>query len=584
MKLTLAFHRKIMVRALIGGTMALAGGAALAQSVERHPASPVFGAAGAAVTLAGLVNHPGDPTPFGVNLNGVRLVDAHAHGAGVVAKTSGIDTGLAGPTAQSAALRAVLAGFVGKPLSYALIGQIETAVTQFYRDNGRSLVNVTVPPQEISSGQLQVNVDSFVLDTSTVEGAAVQGDFIARQIRVKPGQEVDTNQLLDDVNWLNQNPFRHVSVVFEPGQSADTTHLILHVDNGRPWSAYAGVSNAGTKDTGEIRTYAGFNLSALPWQDHQLSYQFTGAPDSLAHAHLYDAGKDKGYLSHAISYFIPITTNGGFRTKLTFGISHISSYAVPGGVFTTGTKTNVANVEMAFPLPKTSGNLALVPEVYLQGEFDDFNKQLYFFALPAGAPERTRLAHGVLGIRAGTTETLFGKKARGNVDLGLVFGRQRTTGDASVTYSYVKLAVSQEVYFDGDRSMAFRLVGQQSNDTLHPLEQMALGGDGTVRGYPVNGVSGNSAVAVSLEYRAAPRSFKAGMTDGKLRPHLFADMGVTGKNGASPAEHLASVGLGGQVTVGDNLVANFDLAESLRDAGVTKAHTASVSFSLTARF
>ena len=584
-----AARRKRIARAVLAGVMvsAACGGAAMAQTVERHPAPLIFGTVTTALTAAGLLNQQNDPTPFGVALKGLTLVDANAHGAAVTAKgTAGIDTALAGALAQNPVLQAALGKFVGQPLSYALIAQIKTAVTQFYRDNGRSLVNVTVPPQEVSSGQVQINVNTFVLDQARVEGAptGASGDFIARQIRVKPGQEVDTNRLLDDVNWLNQNPFRHVSVVFEPGVAANSTRLVLHVDSTRPWSAYAGINTAGTTDTGEIRTFAGFNLSALPWQDHQLSYQFTGAPNSLGKFDLFDTGQDKGYLSHALSYFIPITTQSGFRTKLTFGASHISSYSVPGGFFTTGSTTSVANMELAFPLPKTSGELGLVPEIYLQGEFDDYNSQLFFFGIPFFHPEQTRLAHGVVGVRAGTTATLFGKKARGNVDLGLVYGQQHTLGDAAVTYSYVKFAFNQEVFLDRDRSVAFRLTGQQSGDTLHPLEQMALGGDGTVRGYAVNGVSSNSAVAASLEYRAAPWSFKAGTMDGKFRPHVFADMGVTDVNGAAPAQHLASVGLGAQVTVGDNIVATFDLAESLRDAGKTKAYTPSLIFSLTARF
>ena len=582
-----AMRNNRMKRALLSGALASVGFAsmALGQAVERHPAPLVFGSATGALTPSGLLNRHDDPTPFGIALRGITLVDAHAHGAGVTAKgTPGVDTALGGTVAQNAGLTAALAKFVGQPLSYALIAQIETEVTQFYRDNGRSLVNVTVPPQEITSGQVQININTYVLDRATVEGAPVQGDFIARQIRVRPGQEVDTNRLLDDVNWLNQNPFRQVSVVFEPGAAPGSTKLTLHVNSTRPWSAYAGINTAGTKDTGEMRVYGGFNLSALPWQDHQLSYQFTGAPESLGHLHLWDTGTDKGYLSHALSYFIPITTASGFRTKLTFGASHISSFAVPGGLFTTGASTSVATMELAFPLPKSTGKLGLVPELYVQGEFDDYQSQPYFFGIPFFSPEKTRLAHGVLGVRAGTTAVLFGKKARGNLDLGLVIGRQDTAGRAAVGYSYVKIAVNQEVFFDRDRSVAFRLIGQRSNDALHPLEQMALGGDGTVRGYPVNGVSGNSAAAVSLEYRAAPVSINAGKTAGKFRPHVFADMGVTGVNGLVAAQHLGSVGVGGQVTFGDNVIATIDLAESLQDAGKTKAHTTSLTFSLTARF
>ena len=582
---------------VIGGLLMAGLTPAFGQTVERHPAPVLAGAQGTALTTAGLANGSQDATPFGVALSAVVVVDAHTHGPGVVRRTGGgaVDTTLAGPTAQSDELRATLAKFVGQPLSYRLITALEAEITKFYRGNGRSLVSVTVPPQEVTGGVVQINVNTFVLDKTQIEGAAGNQGFVARQIRLKPGQEVDTDKLLADVNWLNLNPFRHVSVVFEPGAAPDSTNLILKVQNGRPWSAYLGASNAGTKDTGEARLFGGFNMSALPWQDHQLSYQFNGSPDSLAHGDLWNTGTSKGYLSHALTYFIPITTNSGFRSKLTFGVSHISSYSVPNPIFTTGSETSVLNAELAFPLPKTSGAISLVPEVYLQAEADTYDKQPYFVGFPFGA-EKTKLVHGVIGVRAGMSGTIMGKKTRGNLDLGLVFGRQTTVGDAAVTYSAVKLAASQEVFFDRDRSVNLRVNAQYSGadgrngrPVLHPLEQLALGGSGTVRGYPVNGASGQTAVAASVEYRAAPLAFKAGKADGTLRPHVFADLGAvrdsTSAIGTRVAgQHLMALGLGGDIAIGDNLVGTIDLAKALSDAGVTTKGTVSLAVQFTARF
>ncbi len=580
-----ALRRKAIFGALMASGMAAPGGPATAQAVEQHPAPLMFGAQNATLSPATLASRQNDPTPFGISLAGIAVVDAHAHGtAARPHAAAGVDTALAGPTAQSAAFRAILSRYVGQPLSYRLISAIETDITQFYRDNGRSLVNVTVPPQEITGGVLQVNVNTFVLETTRVEGAPTPAQgFVGSQIRLKPGQEVDTDRLLDDVNWLNQNPFRHVSVVFEPGAVPDSTRLILQVTSGRPWSAYLGASNSGTRDTGEYRVFAGFNASALPWQDHQLSYQFTGSPDNLGRFDLWDSGTHKGYLSHALTYFIPLTFENGFRTKLTLGASHISSYSVPGGVFTAGTETNVANVELAFPLPRTSGTIALVPEIYLQGEFNDYGRTQYFagIALPQ---EKSRLLHGVLGARAGMNGTLFGKKMRGSADIGLVYGREDTDGADRQSYMLAKLSVSQEVFLDKDRSVKVRLSGQTSGDELHPLEQMALGGDGTVRGYPVNGVSASTAVAASIQYNFAASSFKSGDKDGTFRPHVFADMGFADQTATTDVARLASVGIGAEFGLGEDLVGTLDLSNALNDAGNTDSGDISIAFQVTARF
>lgn len=564
----------------------------LAQTVEQNPATLSFGPQVTALSGAELARNPDDPTPFGVNLSGIAVVDANTHGqAARTRATPGIDTSQAGAVARSGGIGTILAKYLGRPLSYQVISQIQTDITQFYRDNGRSLVNVTIPPQEITGGVLQVNVNTFVLETTRVEGAPPAArDFLTRQVRLKPGQEVDTDRLLEDVNWLNLNPFRNTSVVFEPGATPSATQVILQVANARPWSGFVGVSNSGPPDTGEIRLFAGFNASLPQWRDQQLSYQFTGAPDNVAEFDLWDTGTTKGYLSHSLTYFIPLTFESGLRTKLTFGASHISSFSVTDAINQAATETGVASVELAFPLRKTRGKIALQPEIYLQAEFNDYDRTQFFAGVPIG--ERTRLLHGVIGLRAGMTGTMFGKNTRGNIDIGLVFGSQDTTQDLGAptdgSYSLVKFSVNQEIFLNPRNSLELRLNGQHvfrsPGPDLHPLEQMALGGDGTVRGYSVNGVAGSTALSASVQMNFAPITFKLGTADATFRPNAFLDAGYADRTATTPIARMAAIGLGGELGIGDNLIGAINIAGPLVDAGATRKGDANVAFQLTSRF
>ncbi len=580
------FGRKEVICAVICGGLGWSM-PAVAQSVEENPPVRLVGPQVFSLNAGAFADRPNDATPFGVALAGLVLVDGNAQGGKLVRHggTGGIDTSFGGPTAQNDALRRLLAKYVGQPLSFRLLSAIQTDVTQFYRDNGRSLVSVTVPQQEITSGVVQINVTAFRLATTAVAGTdqATSG-YVTSQVRLRSGQEVDTDRLLADVNWLNQNPFRHVSVVFAPGQAAGSTNLTLQVQEAaRRWSGYAGVSNAGTEDTGVLRLFGGVNISALSWKDQQLSYQFTGSPESLGEGNLWDTGRDKGYLSHALSYFIPVTTSSGFRTKLTFGASHISSYSVPGGVFTSGSETGILNAELSFPLPKSNGRLTLVPEIYAQVELNDYDKLQYFFGIPI-TQETTRLVHGVLGFRTSLTGPLFGKTSKGSADMAYVTGRRETEGFAASTYSYATIDLSEEVFIDREKSVAVRFSGQRSKDALHALEQMALGGAGTVRGYPVNGVASSTAVAASIEYRAPSWSFKVANQDASLRPHIFADFGWAEAEAPFAEQNLASVGFGGDLEIGKNVVGSINIAQALRDSATTQANTTSIAFQLTARF
>ena len=593
-------RRKTIAAVLLASGLALPVPHGLqAQAVEEHPAPIAQGPQVTTMNAALFADRPDDPTPFGLDLGGLVLVDAQANGGRIVRHdgSGGIDTTFGGPTAQNAALRNLLTKYVGQPLSFLLLSRIQTDITRFYRDNGRSLVSVTVPQQDITGGVVQVNVTAFRLATTNIEGAdPATAAFLTRQVRLRPGQEVDTDRLLDDVNWLNQNPFRHVSVEFAPGQAPGSTDLTLQVRTGRTWSGYAGMSNAGSADTGLLRLYGGVNISALPWKDQQLSYQFTGSPDSLGQFRLWDAGRDKGYLSHALSYFIPITTQSGFRTRLTFGASHISSYSVPGGAFTSGTETVVLTGEMAVPLPRTHGRFALVPEAYAQVEFNRYAKDTYFGGLGPITTEDTDLLHGAIGLRTGMNGPVFGKPSRGNAEVALVYGRRDTAGFAQSDYAYAKLTLKEDVFLERDRSLALRFSGQSSRDDLHPLEQLALGGDTTVRGYPVNGVAGNDAWAASIEYRMPPISFRAGKQDGKVTPHVYFDFGYAEADpkfaDTAPApglerqadRFLSSVGFGGNFEVGGGLVGTLDISHVLKTSGATGANTTSVGFQITARF
>lgn len=572
-------RRRLLTGLALGGV--LAAPMAAAQAVEQYPAPILHGAAPARLDAGALLTGSTDATPFGVDLSGLMVVDAPVAGAGAKAKTGpGIDTSAAGVTAQAPGFARSLRPFLGQPLSYKVIDEIKAAITRFYRENGRSLVLVSVPPQEITSGVLQVNVNTFRLEAPpVVAGDQADGAHIARQIRLQPGQEVDTGRLVEDVAWLNLNPFRRVSVAFEPGRQADGTRLTLQVQSKRPWSAYVGASNAGSDETGTARVFGGFNLSALPWQDQQLSYQVNASPGLGG---LWDTEGTKGYVSHAFGYFIPVSFSNGFRVKARLGLDHVSSFAETSPIFSSGTTSEGKSLELAFPLPRRAGTWTLVPELYLGLLQADYQRR-QFFAGTLFSTETTRLSRVELGLRSALNGQLFGRATHGDVDLALGMGRQETNGLSS-DYRYLRFSLSQDISLEGKRGLKLRLAGQHAPDSLHPLEQLGLGGDSSVRGYPSNTASASSGASLSVEYRLAPIDLPLGGRQGEFRPHVFADWGVTQAQGGAASQTLASLGLGGSFTLGEQFEAAFSLAQALGESGAVEEGDVSVALRLVARF
>ncbi len=83
--------------------------------------------------------------------------------------------------------------------------------------------------------------------------------FIMGQVHLRPGQPLDSGQFNQDLNWLNNNPFRQVSASFKPGPKLGLTDVELQVDDRFPVRPYVGYENTGTRFTGPDRLLGGFN-------------------------------------------------------------------------------------------------------------------------------------------------------------------------------------------------------------------------------------------------------------------------------------------------------------------------------------
>src|SRR5438876_2769650 len=100
-------------------------------------------------------------------------------------------------------------------------------------------------------------------------------ELIRSQVRLKPGDQVDSKKLLADLDWLNRNPFRQVDVRFEQGKQLGQSDVILRVEDRVPFRVYGGYEDSGTRFTGSERLLAGFNWGNAFGVDNQLNYQYT---------------------------------------------------------------------------------------------------------------------------------------------------------------------------------------------------------------------------------------------------------------------------------------------------------------------
>lgn len=540
--------------------------------VEINQAELLQGAPKATLTPLEVVDLGQDPTPFGVNVRSLAVRDTRA-----------------GDNALTPELEARLQKFQGQSLSFKLLSEIQAEITNHYRDIGQPLVSVTVPPQEISSGDVKFEVVSFVLAQKEVSGnKRTPSDYLLDQVRAKPGDVINSDRLVEDVNWLNLNPFRQVQGVFEPGSEFGTTNIILEVSENRPWAGFVGIANTGNPLTGEERIFTGFNTSALPFNDHQLAYQFTASPSMLERGRFFNAENDEsGYAAHSLTYFAPLTFGNGQRVKLTFQIYRTSSFSITPGalVFDTLSETTGASVEAAVPLPKVGRRFTLFPELVATLDYKKRDEDQFAPGFPTSFAE-TEVTQYSIGVRANTVGQFFGKNASGGLSATILRGdtKQSTVADSQNTY--FRFDANQRVQINDGLSIAAEISGQISSGTLSALDEFGVGGVGTVRGYESNEVAGSSGVAASLEVIGAPISLADGNVPISVSPYGFFDIGYVEGDAAlaTASETISSVGFGGRFSVGAGATATLEAARALSDGVSTLSGDTTIHFNLTARF
>lgn len=149
----------------------------------------------------------------------------------------------------------------------------------------------------LSNGNYVVASRDWGNGTATKVGAVTWGNGNS----AITGNISASNSLLDDLNWLNQNPLRRVDLVYERSQEPGRSDIVLRVQDRLPFRAFAGYENTGTETTEQGRTFVGFNWGNALGLDHQLSYQFTSSPGFWN-----NPTEKPRSASHSGSYIIPL--------------------------------------------------------------------------------------------------------------------------------------------------------------------------------------------------------------------------------------------------------------------------------------
>ena len=501
------------------------------------------------------------------SLNGVIFVDNQSmvrspapDAVGVVIE--GADLGFL----RGGSFDRVVENHLRRPVSIASLNALARDVIQYYKNNGRPVVDVSIPEQDITNGVVYVVVTEARLGRVYFEGNRYfSSSVLGRYNTLARGQHLTERQMLEELRWYNDSPFRRVNVELRPGQNFGETDVVYKVKDRLPWQFYTGYDDTGTRATSLERLSFGAIWGNAFGCNHTLSYQLTASPnfeDTVAHSAVYTVpryNQDK-----FIAYGSYATNSPDFEYYNQDGY-----YYEMGFLYDKKLKTRYLSDDKWYDHRVNAGfQFKEITNTLDFGFFSFGNDPAQVANIALGYNARLFDKYGLWSLGANLYISP-GDFSKGNSDD--VMQQYRWGADSQYTYARIRL----ERYRDlGSRSnnnwkLYLKGEGQAASANLFTTEQLGMGGTNSVRGYDSYQLNFDNALLFTVELQTPPKSlglsrcFRTQEQD-MFQAVVFYDHGMGWNNHASPYvydykhESMNSIGAGLRYSLNPYFQIKFD--------------------------
>lgn len=436
-------------------------------------------------------------------------------------------------------VRAAAAPYLGRAVGAGELDGLRRALTVLYVQRGHVNSGIVLPDQTITDGIVTFQAVEGRLDTVTVNGLSrLPPDYIARRVEPAAGPPLDVAQVRDRIEILLEDPLiERLDARLGPGPAPGSGTLDMTVEEAPLLGGTLTLSNERSPAVGGLVARGdGVIRNVTGWGDLTTL--------RLARA--------QGLTNTAAGIEVPVTAGD---TRLRLSVDHQRSRIVeaPYSSLDITARTTTVEAGVSQPLYRTGRETVAVglslarrfSENWLLGERFAFSPES-----DDGVTRFTVLRLSQDWTRRGDT-TVWA--ARSVWSLGVpLFGNTRRPGTPDGRFS-AWLGQAQVAHRFGDTTGAggaeavFRTDAQFANGPLPAIEQYAVGGMASVRGYRENLLTGDNAVVSSVEVRL-PIAHMAldAESAGTVRLALFADYGRSFNSGRETTGPgwIASAGTG----------------------------------------
>lgn len=411
----------------------------------------------------------------------------------------------------TATLLARLGPVQGKALDMRGLTELANTVGQAYREAGFIFAQAYLPPQDLATGKLQINVvegQYGAVRTLGKDGLDQQGQpFLAYGL--KAGDVIQNQQLERTLLIMDDLPGIKVQPVLRPGTAQGTADLLVNVNRDETEeSGSIGLDNIGPRSTGEYR------LRGTAHLNNKLRF---GDKISLS-----GLVTDKNMWLGSVDYDTPLGYSG---LRGTVGLAH-SSYQLGGDFASLGAHgiADTFSLGLSHPVIRSQASNLYLSLGLQHKELKDIydassttrHKRSNATLMGARFDNRDRFGGG--GITYGSVTLALGRLT---LDANAA-ASDAVTAQTYGSYTKLNLDIARIQSLPARFSLYGRFSGQWANQNLDASEKFNLGGFYGVRAHPLGEGTGDKGYLWQAEVRYA--------VDEALTPFAFYDAGHSKSN------------------------------------------------------
>lgn len=386
----------------------------------------------------------------------------------------------------------VAAPYEGREIGNEELDALRQALTLYYVDRGYVNSGAVIPDQRVEDGIIRIQIIEGELSEIHIQGnERLRSNYLTERLAFGAGPPLNINELQERLQIVLQDPaIERVNADLRPGDRPGDAKLVVNVDEPPLIGTAFAIDNDISPSVGTVRgRFLGTLRNPTGWGD-SLTAEFDYAD---------------GLTDISGSYAIPITR---WDTRFIFLGETIDSEVVQEPFDDLDIESEFWSLggRLEQPVYRTPRE-----EIVLGLQFERRESQTFLLGVPfpfsPGVEPNGKSKVSVLRftqdwLRRSPNRVLA---ARSTMSFGMdVLDATISNAPDSKFFAWLgQVQWAQRLSNRGDQVL-FRADGQVATDGLLPLEQYAVGGSNSVRGYRKNQLVRDQGFSVSLEYRTPP--------------------------------------------------------------------------------